>query len=283
MTERAGLMRQLMRLTEILSCSLAHRVICVSHSLREVALEERLCQPAKIVVLAEGSGQGVNATGKFNPAILPSTARETTRARFAIPLEATVVGFVGRIVRDKGIVELAHAWACLRGDYPNLHLLLVGPFEDQDPIPEGVRKTLEADARVHFSGMDWNTPQLYRAMDIVALPTYREGFPNVPLEAAAMELPVVATQIPGCVDAVIQGITGTLVPPKNATALAAALRAYIEDPELRRRFGKAARARVLREFREDVIWEAMYKEYSRLLKERGLPVPSSSALAPVSV
>lgn len=262
-----GAKRTLLRATERIACRLAHRVICVSHSLREVAIMEGLCAPEKIVVLAGGSGQGVDAAGRFNPARHGPDTRLANRARYDIPADATVIGFVGRLVRDKGLIELEAAWRTLRDEYTNLHLLLVGPWEPQDPVPADIRERLEADPRVHLVGMEWDTPPLLAAMDLLALPTYREGFPNVPLEAAAMSLPVVATRIPGCVDAVEDGVTGTLIPVRDPDALATAIRHYIGDPSLRLSHGMAGRARVLREFRQEVIWEALYEEYSRLLRQ----------------
>jgi glycosyltransferase involved in cell wall biosynthesis len=123
--------------------------------------------------------------------------------------------------------------------------------------------------------MDWNTPNLYAAMDLVVLPTYREGFPNVPLEAAAMELPVIATRIPGCIDAVQDGVTGVLIPPGDVTALTRAIERYLTHPVLRRAHGAAGRERVLREFRQGMIWEALYLEYLRLLRSQGLPLPAA--------
>lgn len=271
--QASGGKRALLRWTERVSCSLAHRVISVSHSLREVAIREGLCPPEKLRVLAGGSGQGVDAELRFNPARLRSHAGREVRGRFGIPDGAPVLGFVGRLVRDKGVVELEAGWQRLRAEYPDLHLLLVGPFEPQDPIPAEVRRRLESDARVHLTGMDWETPRYYAAMDLLVLPTYREGFPNVPLEAAAMEVPVVATRIPGCMDAVEDGVTGTLVPVRDVNSLALALRRYLDDPALRRRHGAAGRARVLRNFRQEEIWEAMYQEYLSLLAVRGLALP----------
>ncbi len=271
-----GLRRRLLWCADWVSCWFAHQVFCVSHSVRDEVIRAGLCPPAKIKVLAGGSGNGVDAGHRFNPDRAGSS-RADVRRRFGIPMDATVIGFVGRIVRDKGIVELAGAWRRLRNDHPELHLLIVGPFEEEDPVSPETEALLRQDSRVHLAGMDWNTPPLYAAMDLVALPTYREGFPNVPLEAAAMGLPVVATRIPGCVDAVADGVTGLLVPPADAGALASALERYLADADLRRAHGAAGRERIRLEFRQDVIWEALHQEYVRLLADRGLASPASAS------
>jgi len=262
-----GLKRQLLWCTEWLSCRLAQRVLCVSDSIRSEAIEARLCAPDKISILAGGSGNGVDAVERFDPRRQDS---RVIRKGLGIPESALVVGFVGRIVRDKGIVELVRAWSELRRAYPSGHLLVVGPFEPQDPVPPDIEQQLRYDERVHLVGMDWNTPPLYASMDVVALPTYREGFPNVPLEAAAMALPVVATRIPGCTDAVVDGVTGTLVPVKDPRALKDALSAYLNDPGLRREHGQRGRERVLHEFSQPVIWSALLAEYQTLLSRVGV-------------
>lgn len=264
LTSATGVTRLLLRASERLSCRLAHRVICVSHSLRDAVVREGLCPPKKVVVLAGGSGQGVDAAGRFDPDRYGPEVRAAARARHGIPDDAQVIGFVGRLVRDKGIVELEAAWRTLRAEFRNAHLLLVGPWEPRDPVPPEVSRRLEYDQRVHIVGLDWETPPLYAAMDLFALPTYREGFPNVLLEAAAMELPVVATRVTGCVDAVADGATGALVPDRDVSALARALRRYLEDPDLRRKHGAAGRERVLREFRPEAIREALHAEYRDL-------------------
>ena len=260
----SGSRRLVLRWTERVACTLAHRVLCVSHSLREVALSESLCPADKITVLLAGSGHGVDATGIFDP-VRHTHARDETRDQLGIPRDAVVVGFVGRIVRDKGLVELAGAWQILRESYPALHLLVAGRFESQDPVPPDVESVLRADPRIHLAGWARQTAPLYAAMDIVALPTYREGFPNVPLEAAAMTIPVVATRVPGCTDAVQEGVTGTLVPVRDARALADAIAAYVSDPVLRRAHGHAGRERVIREFRPEPFWDALYEQYGQLL------------------
>jgi glycosyltransferase involved in cell wall biosynthesis len=263
-----GHRRRLLRATEWISCTLAHRVLAVSHSMRAIAVAEGLCPPGKIKVLLGGSGNGVDATARFRPQ--PETVRRDERARLGIPPDALVIGFVGRLVRDKGVLELAEAWRTLRERHPSCHLVLAGRIEEEeDAIPPHVVAALRADPRVHLPGSVREMPALYAACDVVALPTYREGFPNVALETAAMALPIVATSIPGCVDAVVDGETGALVAPRDAAALGAALDRYLRDPALRVAHGRAARDRVLREFRQEAIWEAVAAEYEALLAARG--------------
>jgi glycosyltransferase involved in cell wall biosynthesis len=270
-----GLRRTMLRCTERIACALAHQVFSVSHSIREVAVTERLCAVNKVAVLRSGTVNGVDAIGRFDPSRF-SEMRGATQHHCRIPSGAAVLGFVGRIVPDKGIVELVQSWELLRKEFPDLHLLVVGPFESHDPLPEGVAAMLQADPRIHLMGHQTALAQMYSAMDIVILPTYREGFPTVPLEAAAMALPVVATRVPGCIDAVQDGVTGTLVPPRDPQALAAGIRTYLRDSDLRRRHGQAGRERVLKDFRPEAIWDAMYQEYVRLLGQQGVAIDARS-------
>jgi glycosyltransferase involved in cell wall biosynthesis len=259
----SGPRRLILRWSERTSCRLAHRVLAVSESMRSIAIREGLCDPDRIKVLVGGSGNGVDASGRFHP--LDEDVRRAVRAQHGIPPNAVVIGFVGRLVPDKGVVELTTAWRRLRERHRHLHLLAVGPFEPEYPLPGDIVSALQSDPRVHLTGWHDDTSPLYAAMDVVVLPTYREGFPNVLLEAAAMALPVVATSIPGCVDAVQDGVTGTLVPPRNCAALADALEEYLSNAALRRSHGEAGRHRVLAEFRQEAIWQAIAAEYHDLL------------------
>jgi glycosyltransferase involved in cell wall biosynthesis len=271
-----GHRRLLLKWSEKLSCRLAHQVLCVSHSMRNIAVAEGLCRPEKIKVLRAGSGNGVDASGRFNPDRYDDACKSDLREKLGIGPHNRVLGYVGRIVRDKGIEELSAAWWNLRERHQDLQLVLVGPIESQDPISEVTLQRLIMDNRVHFVGDLDDPAHWYSIFELVALPTYREGFPNVPLETASMGLPIVTTNVPGCVDAVIDGTTGTLVQPYDATALESALDQYLGDPDLGRQHGLAGRERVLKDFRQEVIWEAIYQEYCRLLQERGIPIPQPS-------
>ncbi len=264
-----GLTQTLLRLSEKFTCSSAHSVLCVSPSLHSQLTNERLCSRKKSRVLHNGSITGVPAETVFNPARYSASTREQIRQRYGIPAHVLVIGFVGRVVRDKGILELVTAWQQLREMHPETYLLIVGPIEAQDPVPEELVLILKNDNRVRFTGrVVQELPQLYLAMDLLVLPTYREGFGMVLIEAAAMELPVVATRIPGCVDAVRENLTGTLVPPHDAGALFTALDDYLRNPETRRQHGRAGREWVKRDFVPEQLWAAQLREYERLITAR---------------
>jgi len=114
-----------------------------------------------------------------------------------VPSNHLVLGFVGRVARDKGICELQQAWEMLASEFPDLHLLVVGRMDRTDPIPARVEKALRDHPRVHLRGLRWDVVPYFAMMDVLALPTYREGLPVSLLEAQAMEVPVVSTRIPG--------------------------------------------------------------------------------------
>ena len=260
---------------ESLTCSLSDLILSNSRSIVDFMVGNNLCDPEKIKVIGFGSSNGVNAETTFNPKAEGLSERTQLKAEVGIPADALVLGFVGRLAKDKGVIELRTAWKLIKTVMADrdIYLLIVGEKDLRDSVPAEVLSDLIADERV--ISVAWvkveEMTSYYSAMDLLVLPTYREGFPNVVLEAAAMKLPVVATRVTGCVDAVIDGVTGMLVPPRDPKALANAIIRYLNDPELRKKHGKAGRERVLKDFRPEVIWEALYEEYIRLMKEKGIP------------
>jgi glycosyltransferase involved in cell wall biosynthesis len=266
----SGPKRWLLKTCDALTCRLADEVYCVSHSLSQVVARQRICPAAKLRVLENGTIDGIDAEHRFNPSRFTSDMRRAQRRVLNIPDDAQVVGFVGRLVKDKGVDELLEAFAALSRKFPALHLLVVGPHERHQRLSARAAAALRGDARIRTVGYCEDPAQYYAVMDVLAFPTHREGFGLVAAEAAAMELPVVATQIPGCVDAVQHGVTGTLVPPRDAAALSEAIAIYLSDPDLRRRHGVAGRRRVQQLFRPQPIHEALWRRYplwaSRLLR-----------------
>lgn len=261
----AGSTRRMLWLSERTSCALSDRVLCVSDSLSGAALSAGLCAPSKMRVLLKGSGNGVDAQGRYDPSRLPAGTRERVRAAHGLAPDALVVGFVGRVASDKGISELCGAWRLLSARFPKARLLVVGSLDKRDPPPNAVVAALNGDDRTHWLEDQGDMPALYAAMDVVALPTYREGFPNVVLEASAMRLPVVASRVTGCVDAVLHDRTGQLVPVKNAALLAEALASYLRDSELRERHGTNGRSHVVQHYAQERVWQAILDTYAELL------------------
>lgn len=250
----------LLSAAERTSCRLADHVACQSHSLRQVALESGLVSADRSSVLANG-GNGIDADGRFNPVLVTGL---DVRRQLGIGDDAPVIGFVGRLVRDKGVVELVDAWRVLKAAHPQAHLLVVGPFEVRDAVPQATARALRDDPNVHLVGFVRDTPRYYEAMNFLVLPSHREGFPNAPMEAAAMGIPCVTTNAVGCRDAVVDGVTGFTAEVGDVRELARAMRRYVESPELCVEHGATARARVLSDFRPALVHEAVLALYQRL-------------------
>ena len=261
---KEGMSRRVIKVSNRVTCLSADKVFCVSKSNLEIGVNNNICSLDKVKVVCEGSINGVDAIGRFNPEKEQNSP--AIRKGLGIPENSFVFGFVGRIVSDKGIKELAAAWRSIRKDFSDAHLMLVGKVESGDPVPEETLSFLEKDERVHFTGFCPEVAPYYGAMDAFVLPSHREGFPVTPLEASAMGLPVIASNIRGCVDAVVDGQTGILVAPGSSSELEHAMRAILNDREMAERLGRSGRKFVLENFQQKPIWQELAKEYKMLLK-----------------
>jgi glycosyltransferase involved in cell wall biosynthesis len=260
-----GLRRRLLIYAERLACRFAHRVICVSQSVREGAIASGLTSRERTVVFGSGSCNGVDAS-RF--AATPEVVRRAAKLRcqLGIPAQAPVVAFVGRLTSDKGIPELMEAFLQLAAQFPDLRLLLVGCFEDADPLPVATRRCVETHPHVIFAGSVQDTAAYYAIADVLVLPSHREGLPTVVLEAQAAGKPVVGASATGIVDLVVDGETGLLFPVGDVPALAEALARLITDKALASKLGLAGQEQVIRKFQQEQIWEALYREYLGFLR-----------------
>jgi glycosyltransferase involved in cell wall biosynthesis len=247
-----GAARGLLWLAEWVSTHVVHRVLVVSPSLLARARDIGVLGDGRGVVLGHGGGNGVDV-GRFAATPDTAAAAAAARAGLGIPANAFVYGFVGRLTADKGLRELVAAFDRIAACHPDAWLLVVGA-EDLGGLPPGVRTALRTRPRVRCTGWQDDPTAAYHVMDALVLPTYREGFPTVSLEAAAAGKPVITTTATGAVDSVVDGTTGLLVPPRDADALATAMARLIGDRQAARDMGARGRCRVRRSFANEVAW-----------------------------
>jgi glycosyltransferase involved in cell wall biosynthesis len=259
-----GFKRLVLAATEHVAGSVSDRVFANSRSLRERFVALGCASADKTWVPGAGTSNGVDVE-RFLPTESSREWARAERTRLGIPSSATVVGFVGRFVRDKGLIELLEAFRQASLDAPELWLLLVGDFDATDPVPDATRAELERHPRIRLTGFVQEPAPYYLLMDIFAFPSFREGFPNAPLEAAAAGLPTVAFAATGTVDAVVHGETGSLAAIGDTKAFAAHLTRYAANAPLRTSVGLAARSRVVQLFRRERVWQTLAEEYQRLL------------------
>ncbi|HEY1903200.1 MAG TPA: glycosyltransferase family 4 protein [Terracidiphilus sp.] len=269
-----GIKRSILLAAERVAARFVQVVLCNSESMRAEAIALGIAPAAKMQMLGDGSSNGVNVE-RF------SSGPSNVRRRLKLPLEAPVVGFVGRLTRDKGVPELIAAFDAILRSEPRAHLLLVGWFDAaEDALGDGVRARIASHPRIHCTGFVADTAPYYRAMDVMVLPTWREGFPNVVLEAAATGIPVVTTQCTGSRDSVVPEVTGLLIPPGYPQAISEAVLTLLRKPERRRRMGRAARAWVCTHFADERVLQLATAFYKSLLKPaapRGQFAPAALA------
>lgn len=259
-------MRWLFRWIERFTCALADRILMISKSNLAYFLEHRICPAAKMIMLGSGSSNGVDVDLFCRtPAVIK--AGRVLRQEMGIPEEATVLGFVGRLSAEKGIKELEQVWGELRSRYSTVHLLVVSPPEVDPQISMSIER-MQADTHVHFTGFMPDPVPAYAAMDCLVLPSHSEGFGVVVIEAGAMQVPTVATRVPGCVDAVVSGQTGLLVDANSPTALFRGIERLLLNSAERRTFGVNARQRCVAEFSQRIIWQEISDLYDRMISDK---------------
>ncbi len=242
------------------------RILSQSREDVDTLLALRVCRPDVIRHL----GNGIDIS-RFLPGIVPPDVVARERASLNLG-DGPVVGFVGRLVAEKGLPELLEAAANVRARVPSVRFLIVGPADDKkaDALSPETARTYGVADICRFVGMRNDMPLMFALMDVFALPSHREGVPRSPMEASAMGVPSVVTDVRGCREVVEHERTGLIVPVKSPTALAQGILRMLEQPDDARRWGRAARELAETRFDERRIFEIVAEEYDRLL-ERLMP------------
>lgn len=233
----------------------------------QTAVTEKLLSRERVLAI----GNGVDPA-RFEPAArLP---RDKVRAELGLPLEAPVIGMVGRLVAEKGIREFLAAAEMVAAEYPQAHFLLVGErleSDHADPVDDALAHAkIRLGARLILPGMRKDIPDLMGAMDVFCLPSYREGMPRTIIEAMMSGLPVVATDIRGSREEVVAGETGVLVPTRDSTALAAAFASLLKSPAETRAMGEAGRRRALELYDERKVVALQIDTIQRFARQKKL-------------
>lgn len=260
-----GIKRQILKFCDRVIGALNTRCYTDSFSQQKFLVEQGVVKSEKISVLGHGSFAGVDLK-RFDASRFPRSERVTLKAELQIEAGSKVVIFVGRITKEKGVSELVEAFERLIVEGLDLYLLLVGPFEpDGAAIIDSVSNISVKD-RIKTVGFS-NIPEKYMAVaDMLCLPSYREGFGTVVIEAAAMGLPTVGTSIYGLSDAVVDGQTGFLVPVGDSASLANSIRSLITDDRLLMEMSKSARERAQTIFDSKLYSSLLIAEYTELVR-----------------
>jgi len=248
----SGMLYRVLTRLERLTFALSTRSIAVSESLRDEAVRLGLTHGRTVAVLGRGSSNGVD-TSRFFPRADDDIEVLALRDRIGLASGLPTIGYVGRLTADKGLGLLDAALDLLAAKGFAVQLLVVGGV-DGARLP---RPSRPSPVRTFSTGRVPDTSAYYALMDVLCLPTRREGFPNVVLEAGAAGVPTVTTNATGAIDSVVDGKTGLIVDKDDASQLAEALEALLTDSDRRRRLGQHARQWVVAEFERTTVWERM--------------------------
>jgi glycosyltransferase involved in cell wall biosynthesis len=262
-----------MAVIERVCSGLAHEVLCVSESLRATYVEQRLGPAHKCRVLGSGSSNGIDTRRFSRSAELERRAAPIASALGLLP-NAPTLGFVGRPVQDKGIAELAKVFHRVRTELPAAQLLLVGAGFAGDAECAEMTELRQTPGVFVVPSVEDVAPY-YCLMNVLVFPSYREGFPNVVLEASCAGLPVVGFDVTGVKDAIVHGRTGLVCALRDADALGSATLTYLRDPALAQSHGQAGAERARREFDRERVWAEVAGFYRGLLHAAGAPEPVS--------
>ncbi|HQG50202.1 MAG: putative glycosyltransferase EpsD [Deltaproteobacteria bacterium ADurb.Bin026] len=257
---RKGLSRWFLKTLDRILVLCATHILVDSRSQRDFLIEQGIVSNKKSSVLADGSICGVD-TDKFSPNV---EARKRIRKEYGISESDVVFLYLGRLNRDKGLLDLAHSFNEVCSKYDNTHLVIVGP--DEQGVGEEVESICAScKQKVHIAGYTDVPEQYFASADVFCLPSYREGFGVVIIQAASAGIPSIGTKIYGVVDTIEDGKTGLLYHPRDVDGLTSKMIEMIKRPDLRKMMGTNARIRASEKFSKGIATKALVDYYKSLL------------------
>ena len=268
--EATGTKRKILNFVEKLTYSSATRVYPNSKGLYDFILQNNFTQSNKLKIIANGSSNGID-TAFFSPDQVTEIERVTLREKLNIQPDDFVFVFVGRIVSDKGINELIKAFSELQAAENNepagIKLLLVGGLEnDLDPLNPETLAEINQNKDIISVGFQQDVRSFFAIADALVFPSYREGFPNVVMQAGAMGLPSIVSDINGCNEIIIEGENGLIIPSKNVEKLKEKMLTLARDKNLYIKLKENSRRMIENRYEQSVVWKALLEEYEGLLQ-----------------
>lgn len=269
--EATGTKRKILEFVEKLTYASATKVYPNSQGLFDYILEHNYTDKYKLKVIGNGSSNGID-TSYFSPDQVTEAQKTLLKKELNIEDAHFVFVFVGRLVGDKGINELVKAFSYINkkeNSQSQSKLLLVGPLEQElDPLHPDTLREIENNPDIISVGFQKDVRPYFAISDVLAFPSYREGFPNVVMQAGAMGLPSIVSDINGCNEIIIEDQNGVIVPVKNSEKLGEAMEKMKSDTDYYQKLKMNARPMIESRYEQSVIWNALLSEYKKLIKER---------------
>lgn len=255
----SGLMRFILMNADRLTSLLSTQIVCVSPSVLAQSIHDHLAPAYKQLILHKGTCRGIDTEGIFNPTNLDHEKLDAMKELWGIKNDDWVIGYSGRLVKDKGIVELVKAFCKLKKEDSRYKLLLVGMFEERDALPDEIQEEIKTTSQIIWTDFQNSDIQyFYAMMNVYVFPSYREGFGHGSIEAQAMEIPVITTRATGCRDSIVEGETGVFV-DHDAEELASTIRSVHDGKIILS--GSKAREWVKDNFENHIVWNEIEKLY----------------------
>lgn len=257
---KTGMMQRILIIMDRVLCWSATVIIPEGHGVKNDLIKHKITsKPLKI--LANGNVNGINME-HFSLEKYTVVIKENLRKTLQLQSTDFVFIFVGRLVGDKGINELVSAFKDIKKKYKDAKLLLVGPLETElDALLSETLQEIENNKSIISVGFQDDVRPYFAISDALVFPSYREGFPNVVLQAGAMELPSIVSDINGCNEIIIEGVNGLIIPSKNTIKLKEAMLKFLLDPTLLQQLKMNSRTRIIENYEQSIVWEALLQEY----------------------